>query len=87
MDTEAKTMLNYVCNSSLLLNGVRVECGIRNAWHIFCAAEILSDEGRPMLISWQAPHRATEVDWAKYRVIADAGASGSSVATTVVEAV
>jgi len=78
-------MPDYVCSSSILLNNVRVECRVRNIWHICHAAEIVSDEGRPMLISWQAPHRATEVDWAKYRVIADAGASGSSVAKTVVE--
>jgi hypothetical protein len=60
--------MEYICTSNFLLNGIRVECGFRNAWHIIHACEILSDEGRPVLVSWQAPHKAAEVDWAKYSV-------------------
>jgi len=54
-----------VCASSVTINKGRVECQLRNSWHRVHVAEIISDEGKNILVSWYERQPA-EFDLKKY---------------------
>jgi len=60
--------MEYKCTSEVTLNGVRIECSIRNSWHTIHCAEILDDGGHPVLLSWYSRQSAMGQDWSKFTV-------------------